>query len=185
MEREIRRVGWTAERLNGETPEALGFSSGKLRGNWMGHTRMIEKSADYNDTVLVLEDDIVIRDRDRVEECINNVQREAWDVLYLYGATKLKPIKRITNVHAYVVRRDFVPTLVNELNTRREQVEAGGFDSSESFIDCFMHREMQDKYRFWGTEPLIVQDREKFGSDMDWGFKLPKAHAMRGIKKHG
>lgn len=166
MEREIRRVGWTAERLDGETPEPLGFVNGKLRGNWMGHTQMIRRAADRDD-LLILEDDVDILDAEKIQDYLADMRKETWDCIYFYGSSRLKRLKSVLNFHGYAVNPKFANTFADKLDARREEIEHNGFeDYKQCSIDIFVADVLQYVHAFWGTEPLIVQNRARFGSDM-------------------
>lgn len=68
-------------------------------------------------------------------------------------------------LHAYVVNKNSIGKVLDELQTERLRIEWEQPRDINTIIDQWMAKVLQTKLLFWGTEPLIVQDRNRFGSD--------------------
>lgn len=160
---------WAFERMD-SIPSACpgGHLNARIRSNWLSHEAMIERAAER--LTLLLEDDVVIPDPARVEARIDEALARPWDVLYLYGAKTLTRIAGVMQMHAYVVRPASAARVLRRLRMERDRISAGLAPAGETLIDAFFSRVLQRDMIVLGTEPLITQDRARFGSHTGWGW---------------
>lgn len=169
MDKQLSSFGWNYLRIDAtECAEAAGFKNGRIRANWLSHEQMIEKSLHYTEPALILEDDVVIENVKKVEQYVDQVQILDWDVLYFYGAQSLKRISGIVDVHGYVMNKKSIPSILECIRNQRRKIESGQLSNIDTFIDQYFAKDLQRRFKFWGTETLIRQDRRRFGSDTGW-----------------
>lgn len=173
MEEHLSSLGWSYERfpcLKNED-DSKGFMNIGLRSCWLTHEAALERALQNPGLTLILEDDAKVLNKERVEFIIANlIANPDWDCQYFYGTSGGR--SRICNLfrcHAYIANPEFIPTCLAILRKHRAEIEQWQPKDGQTFIDSHF-RWMQKRYRFWGTEELIIQDRDRFGSDMGWGF---------------
>jgi hypothetical protein len=174
MEEQAAKLKLTCTRIEAPALDepAFRFMNKRVRSNWIGHEMMVEQGIQLKRPFCVLEDDAWIFKADKIIECVNEIQSiENWDLLYFYDGTKDFPIIYGTlNTHAYLVNDKSAEKLLNLLRQKRVELEKEGEKEFDSFLDRFMIKMMgEDKLIVRGAQTLIIQDRQKFGSDIGWG----------------
>lgn len=169
MEALLERIGWSGERFPARPPDGpQGFLNARVRSNWLSHMAMIERAAER--PTLILEDDVLIPDPARVETRIAEALARPCDVVYLYGAQALTRIAGVVGMHGYVVRPESAPEIVRRMKAEKLRIAAGMAPMGETLTDSFFVRVIQAEMVVLGSEPLIVQDRWRWGSDTGWGW---------------
>ncbi len=124
MEKELKRVGWSAHFSASQKPEAAaGFSSAGARGCFLSHLAMLTIGAALQDShVLVMEDDVqFISDfSDNWTRCLDLVAAQDWDIVYAghYEAdlpedlSLLPPGRAVRCAHFVLFNRRVLPTLI-------------------------------------------------------------------------
>lgn len=171
MQQHLTELGWTFERVQGpEFKHSAGFMNRGMRACWHGHEMALRLALLRDRDCLILEDDIVVRNRERVEAYIGRLPSLEWDAVLFYAAERLERIKNKPQAHAYMVRRAFIPQMLEILQRHRREFQKHLARDATTFYDVHT-RWLQRRFRWWGTEELIVQDRERFGSDSGWGWQ--------------
>lgn len=101
-------------------------------GCWDSHRRLLEKLRySSDDYTLILEDDVQFVDGLSINDIMEELPFD-WDLLYLGGLNKGKVEKysehlnvatEIWQTHAYIVRKKFIPVLLEQLNSYRWKVD--------------------------------------------------------------
>jgi hypothetical protein len=183
MTAELAHWGKTFERMDAITlPDKKNFPNRYIRSNWISHEECLEV-ARQNTTglTLVLEDDVRIKSFPEVEQCATDIQAiPEWDMLYFYGSGKRGAIDRLQGVynsHCYVVNPMSAAKVLKHTREKRELIEAGQETQNDCLlIDLYWGNYLQRMLQIYGTEMLITQDKEKFGSDTGSGWKGQYSH---------
>lgn len=101
-------------------------------GCWDSHRRLLEHlQYSSDDYTLVLEDDVQFVDGLLISELMAELPSD-WDLLYLGGLNKgeikkfsehLDIAETIWQTHAYIIRKKFIPILLEQLNNYRWKVD--------------------------------------------------------------
>ena len=183
MTEELYKWGKTFERVDAVTlPDRKNFPNRYIRSNWMSHEECLG-TAQRNGSglTLVLEDDVRIKSFPEVEQCASDIQAiPEWDMLYLYGSGKRGVIDRIQavyNSHAYIINPTSAAKVLRHMREKRQLIETGQETQKDCLIiDHFWGNYLQRMLQIYGTEMLIIQDKEKFGSDTGCGWKGQYSH---------
>lgn len=174
MDMQLSLLGWNYHRIDAtECTEPAGFKNGRVRANWLSHELMIEKSLQYSEPILILEDDVVIVDSKKVIEYVDTMRSVEWDALYFHGAQSLRRITGVLDVHAYILNKNSILGMLECIRERRRKIEIMRPCNTDTFIDQYFAKTLQRQFKFWGTESLIRQDRGRFGSDTGWMNSSP------------
>jgi len=176
MEEQLTRLGFDFERVNAPVLAERGrFQSVGARGSFLSHIEILNRVAKEGREMLVLEDDVVIEDVDAMREAIDllHAKGDDWVFLYFYGLppapqTMVVPVVGVLNVHGQLVNPAHAHRLSIELLKRYLWVEFNGQADLDTYVDQYLADEVQHRLPFWGTQEIIRQDFERFGSNTNW-----------------
>ena len=174
-----------------EANDSCNFLDKSVRSIYLSHLEIIKKARDENGTVLILEDDALIKNFSKVKESINLLFTKIndWDMFYFYNlsvdrfATKeilknnviqqfggLCKIKRCLELHAYIINKNKLGFVCETLTKIKDKIENSENKwNYRSHIDQVFMFEIHPKINVYAAkENLIIQDRQKFGSDNKW-----------------
>lgn len=178
MTQELARWGKSFDRIDAIIlPDKKNFPNRYIRSNWVSHEECIALALENTTGLtLILEDDVRIKDFPEVEQCAADIQAiPEWDMLYLYGSGKRGVIDRIQavyNSHVYIVNPKSAAKVLKYTHDKRILIEEGKETQNDCLlIDTFWGNYMQRDFQIYGTERLIEQDKETFGSDTGVGWK--------------
>lgn len=176
IERTLADAGLTAERFSAIKNEECGAI-----GCSYSHMRVLEQFLKTDkDFCIILEDDFVFTDPDEVEFRIKQLLRcaETWDLVMLAGnvirtdPSKNPSLRKVINVQTtsgYIVKRDFVPTL---LENYREGLALQEVYVKEHKTPCPLYcldiywKLLQPKSKWFICEPKLGLQAESF-SDVE------------------
>jgi len=169
MEKQLKESGFQFERIDAPTPDrAIGFLNRATRGAFLSHLELIERIARETREYIILEDDVSIRDRQRMALAIARIRREEWACLYFYGASSLRRIYGIVDVHAYLINPQWASNIAGALRERYNALSLSGPKDSSTCIDQYIAHHLQHLLPYWGMSACVIQNRKKFGSDTGW-----------------
>ena len=174
-----------------EVQDSCNFLDKSVRSIYLSHLKIIKKAIENKTTVLILEDDVVIKNFYKVKESINFLFTKIndWDMFYFYNlsvdgfATKeiledniirqfgdLCKIKRCLELHAYIINKNKLSFVYDILIKNKDKIENSEKQwDYKCHIDQVLMSDVHPKINVYGTATnLIVQDRKKFGSDNRW-----------------
>lgn len=175
MDAQLAACGWTFERFPAIVPTAAdcqGFFNSAMVSNWLGYMAEIERGVEW--PLLILEDDVSILDPQRVESRVDEWLNGSADMLYLYGAQSMQRIYGVHQSHAFMVRPSSVPAILARMAWELDAIHAGRVPRTRTLAGTFFGWTIQRDFQVIGTEPLIVQDRARWGSDTGWGWQGKK-----------
>jgi GR25 family glycosyltransferase involved in LPS biosynthesis len=133
---------------------------------------MIAKAIELNRPVVILEDDVIIHDFEKMKQHVRDVQQLEWDILYFYwGRDCLPRVAGARDSHAYMVNHKSAARLLGLLQARRAQLEQKGSKTVISYFDQALSKLTYEDIFARGSTDIICQNRARFGSDTGWGHK--------------
>lgn len=173
MEEMLTRHGFEFERIPAVVPTEIGrFHTAGSLGNWISHLEAIERAGDRREQTIIFEDDVVIRDFPKMIEAIETLREmnRKWIFLYFYGykGPGLVGPADTNEQHCYLVNPKWSKKISDILRDRLHYLFISGDRDARTYQGNFAKNVLQKAYPFYGTRPLVYQDRSRFGSETGW-----------------
>lgn len=144
-----------------------GFISTAAHSNWLSHERLIASAATLDDDLIILEDDVSV-DFERLKHELDTAKKQDFDLLYFYGTWEraCTPVRTtgIIGVYGYHVPKHKAARLAAHLAAGRAQIARTRRNAMMEFIDPWLIQHVQNnpEYTSLSTRSCVFTHREYF-----------------------